>query len=209
VKPNPRPDIPEKQWNVLCAYLERPVKRGQRDRFYLKHYILILGNSGLRTGEARSLTWRDVSSTKTLTGERRIVLAVRGKTGAREVVCNAGVESWIASLEAYRREELGSEVPAYEHLFCHPDGKPIASFKRSFRETLDKAGVLYGPDGSTRVPYSLRHTYATMRLSEGVSVFQLAANMGTSVEMIELFYGKKRVRDPKVATELTKIGFTE
>jgi hypothetical protein len=38
-----------------------------------------------------------------------------------------------------------------------------------------------------------------MRISEGVSVFQLAANMGTSVEMIESFYGKKRMRDPKMA----------
>jgi hypothetical protein len=28
--------------------------------------------------------------------------------------------------------------------------------------------------------------------------------MGTSVEMIENFYGKKRVRDPKMATEITK-----
>ena len=37
-----------------------------------------------------------------------------------------------------------------------------------------------------------------------VSVFQLAANMGTSVEMIESFYGKKRMRDPKMATEVTK-----
>ena len=36
-------------------------------------------------------------------------------------------------------------------------------------------------------------------------MFQLAANMGTSVEMIEDFYGKKRVRDPKMATELTKV----
>jgi len=35
-------------------------------------------------------------------------------------------------------------------------------------------------------------------------VFQLAANMGTSVEMIESFYGKKRMRDPKMATEATK-----
>jgi integrase len=102
-------------------------------------------------------------------------------------------------------------VPADEHLFRHPSGKSIVSFKRSFREALDKAGVLYGPDGNTRVPYSLRHTYATMRLAEGVSVFQLAANMGTSVEMIELFYRKKRVRDPKIATELTKpaAGFIE
>ena len=45
--------------------------------------------------------------------------------------------------------------------------------------------------------------YATMRFSEGV-VFQLAANMGTLVEMIENFYGKKRMRDPKMATEVTK-----
>jgi hypothetical protein len=43
-----------------------------------------------------------------------------------------------------------------------------------------------------------------MRISEGVSLFQLAANMGTSVEMIESFYGKKRMRDPKMATEVTK-----
>lgn len=59
--------------------------------------------------------------------------------------------------------------------------------------------------GNEQTPYLLRHTYATMRLSEGVSVFQLAANMGTSVEMLETFYGKKRVRDPKMATEITKV----
>ena len=61
-----------------------------------------------------------------------------------------------------------------------------------------------GPMERNASPYSLRHTYATMRISEGVSVFQLAANMGTSVEMIESFYGKKRMRDPKMATEVTK-----
>lgn len=43
-----------------------------------------------------------------------------------------------------------------------------------------------------------------MRISEGVSVFQLAANMGTSVGMIENIYGKKRMRDPKLAIEVTK-----
>jgi hypothetical protein len=48
------------------------------------------------------------------------------------------------------------------------------------------------------------HTYATMRIFEGVSIFQIAANMGTSVEMLEDFYGKKRMRDPKMATEVTK-----
>jgi site-specific recombinase XerD len=60
------------------------------------------------------------------------------------------------------------------------------------------------PTARSESPYSLRHAYATMRISEGVSVFQLAANMGTSVEMLEDFYGKKRMRDPKMAIEVTK-----
>jgi hypothetical protein len=81
--------------------------------------MLILGNSGLRTGEARKLTWRDVSSTKALTGERRLVFTVRGKTGEREVVCNAGVETWVAELEAYRRAEADGKVSPSEAIFCH------------------------------------------------------------------------------------------
>ena len=86
----------------------------------------------------------------------------------------------------------------------HPNGRPIGSFKKGFERALNEAGVLRVSDGKKRVPYSLRHTYATMGIFEGVSVFQLAASMGTSVEMIESFYGKKRMRDPKMATEVTK-----
>jgi integrase len=204
VKPNPRPDIPEAEWQVLCEYLDLPAKNKKRDRLYLRSYILILGNSGLRTGEARRLTWRDVSSPKTLTGERRLVFTVRGKTGEREVVCNVGVETWMLELGQHRETETGEPVSPSETIFCRRDGSPIQSFKKSFEHALKKAGVLCGSDGKKRTPYSLRHTYATMRLSEGVSVFQLAANMGTSVEMLDDFYGKKRVRDPKMATELTK-----
>lgn len=36
--------------------------------------------------------------------------------------------------------------------------------------------------------YSLRHFYAQMRLNEEVSVYDLASQMGTSVEMISRFY---------------------
>jgi integrase len=60
VKPNPRPDIPEAEWRTLCQFLDQPTTNKKRDRRYLRYYVLILGNSGLRTGEARRLTWRDV-----------------------------------------------------------------------------------------------------------------------------------------------------
>jgi integrase len=134
----------------------------------------------------------------------RMVLTVRGKTGEREVVCNEGVDRIVDELKAYRTNELGLQPPADEFIFAHPNGALIGSFKKGFERALKEAGVLHGSDGKKRVPYSLRHTYATMRISEGVNVFQLAANMGTSVEMIDDFYGKKRVRDPKMATEITK-----
>ena len=149
------------------------------------------------------MRWRDISSTKTLSGQKRLIFTVRGKTGEREVVCNETVERYVEQLRSFRSEEAKT-LNLEEPIFCHPNGRPIGSFKKGFEQVLNEAEVLRGSDGKKRVPYSLRHTYATMRISEGVSVFQLAANMGTSVEMIESFYGKKRMRDPKMATEVTK-----
>ena len=206
---NARPDIPEREWHRLTRFLPQYVdrvqdKRRQRERFYLALYILILGNTGIRVGEARRLRWRDVSTTRTLTDEVRAILSVRGKTGEREVVCNRGVERYLDELRSYRTEELGYPPPDQEYVFCHPSGGPVGSFKGGFQRVLREAGVLFASDGKKRVPYSLRHTYATMRIAEGVNVFQLAANMGTSVEMLEDFYGKKRMRDPKMATEVTR-----
>jgi len=43
--------------------------------------------------------------------------------------------------------------------------------------------------GTDRVAYSFRHTYATFRLMEGVDVYFLARQIGTSVSMIEQHYG--------------------
>lgn len=206
---NARPDIPEAEWQRLVRFLPGYVdlaqdKRRRRERFYLVLYILIMGNTGIRIGEARKLRWRDVSNTRTLTDEVRSILSVRGKTGEREVVCNKGVESCLDELRSFRSQELGNPPPDQEHVFCHASGAAVGSFKGGFQRALKEAGILFASDGKKRVPYSLRHTYATMRLAEGVSVFQLAANMGTSVEMLEDFYGKKRMRDPRMATELTK-----
>ena len=72
---------------------------------------------------------------------------------------------------------------------------------------MKESGLLWDKDGNKRVPYSLRHTYVTMRLSEGVNIYQLSNNIGSSVEMIESFYGKKRVKDPQNVSEITKTSF--
>ena len=48
-----------------------------------------------------------------------------------------------------------------------------------------------------------------MRLMEGVSIYQLSSNVGTSIEMIENYYGHLRNRDLNVVSEITKISFTD
>jgi integrase len=40
-----------------------------------------------------------------------------------------------------------------------------------------------------RSPYALRHSYATFAIAAGVSLFELARFMGTSVEQIDRTYG--------------------
>jgi integrase len=212
---NPRPDFNGSEWRQLYSFMRNHVKEVKkhkahyRDRFYLQHYVLILANSGIRTGEARKLKWCDVGNTKTLSGETRMVLLVNGKTGSREVVCNETVGRYLMRLYEFRKNELHDKPSQDEYVFAHSNGDPIKSFKRSFETLLEKSGLMYNSKGQKRVIYSLRHTYATMRLQEGVSIFQLAANMGTSVEMIEGYYGKKRTTTAKAATEITKMGLRD
>ena len=52
-----------------------------------------------------------------------------------------------------------------------------------------ESNLLISASGSRRSTYCFRHTYATFRLMEGIDVYFLAKQMGTSVKMIEDYYG--------------------
>src|SRR5262249_49088562 len=54
---------------------------------------------------------------------------------------------------------------------------------RDWYPALEAAGI------DKRGPYHLRHTFATEALAGGVSIFELARLMGTSVKMIDKTYG--------------------
>jgi integrase len=53
-----------------------------------------------------------------------------------------------------------------------------------------EAGLFKDATGKNRTLYSLRHTYATFALAEGVDIHTLARQMGTSTLMIERHYSK-------------------
>ena len=72
----------------------------------------------------------------------------------------------------------------YTFVFCHQDGTLIGFMRQAFDSMLDDLN-LKNSMGKSRTLYSLRHMYAAFILSEEVSPFLLARQMGTSVEMLE------------------------
>jgi integrase len=70
------------------------------------------------------------------------------------------------------------------------NGKHCVSLYLSvIRDFLVESELLTGSSGSDRNAYCFRHTYATFRLMEGIDVYFLAKQMGTSVQMIAKHYG--------------------
>ena len=209
-----RPHFNSNDWRKLVRHLREFVKvtnkKVLRDRSMLVNYVLILGNTGIRAGEARGLKWKDVREERGEgDGDIVIVLTVRGKTGQREVVArNADVKKYLKRLLDLRINELtkanGKKTgpDADSLVFCHPDGIEVKSFKKSFNSLLKSAGLERDSFGNKRTVYSLRHTYATFRLHEGVNHYALAQNMGTSVAMLEQHYG--HTTNISAAEELTK-----
>ena len=198
-----RPHFNEKEWRKITRYLREFVKvdnkKTLRERTMLVNYVLILSNTGIRVGEARSLKWRDIREV-----DGNVILTVNGKTGIREVVSRTNeVRDYLSEIYELRLKEVGEdEVTPDSMVFCHPDGSDVGSFKKSFQSLLKGCGVEKDSFGRHRTIYSLRHTYATFRLHEGVNHYVLSRNMGTSVKMLEDYYG--HTSNIMMSDELTK-----
>ena len=198
-----RPHFDEREWRKIVRHIREFVKitnkKTLRERTMLVNYVLILSNTGIRVGEARTLKWRDVREV-----DGNVILTVIGKTGIREVVSRTpDVKDYFRRIHDLRTEELSGQTLSSDCLvFCHPDGSEVGSFKKSFQSLLKGCGVEKDSFGRSRTIYSLRHTYATFRLHEEVNHYVLSRNMGTSVKMLEDYYG--HTSNITMSDELTK-----
>lgn len=130
--------------------------------------------TGLRPSEWAQVERRDVDRT-------RRILTVRGtktKRSFREVPLTAGALRALDSLVA----RLDSP-----YVFAGPKRGPfdVHNFRRrEWNTAVDSSGV----EKPARL-YDLRSTFASNALANGITVYELARIMGTSVAMIEAHYG--------------------
>jgi len=149
------------------------------------NFMLVMANTGMRPSEARNLRWRDVTGHTDRQGREFASLSVSGKSKARELVAAHSVLAYLKRIRA-----LSKATRPEDPVFTSADG---TSAKRLYagliQDLFKESGLLLGPSGKPRSTYCFRHTYATFRLAEGIDVYFLAKQMGTSVQMIEDHYG--------------------
>lgn len=212
-----REEFTAQEYRKLHTFARTWIEKSRNDdtrwtRTIAYNFILIMTNTGMRPSEARNLLWRDVSIRQDKQGRRFVVLNVRGKGKFRSLVAAANVAGYLD-----RVRELSNPKDDNQPVFTTNAGwefdekakrdgdkealKSARASKRTqgasartlyynvIERLLLESGLMLSSTGRRRSTYCFRHTYATFRLSEGVDVYFLSKQMGTSVKMIEDHYG--------------------
>lgn len=145
--------------------------------------LVLLGvETGLRTNELVALERRDIDRI-----DQAVIVSRRFSSGVLHSLPKTErrrrVPLTSRALEALAMIPPRVDVPL---LYSSPTGLHLDLDNwrlRRWYPALEAAGI------HKRGPYALRHTFATRALDAGMSLFQLARIMGTSLEMVDRHYG--------------------
>lgn len=159
----------------------------------LHDFIVFLAHTGVRIGEALGIRRKDV---KMWEGNKhhikdRCFIRVKGKTGLRECIGMFGAVRVVERIDKRRHPGLEDKLFPTHNV-------------RQFVALLNEADLRYNSEGNRRDFKSLRHTFIMFRLLEGVDIFLLAVDCGTSVKIISQHYGKHLTARMK-SDELVKL----
>jgi integrase len=159
------------------------------DRARLWAYVVVMTFSGMRVTEGKNLRWKDIAlwspDENVPLGQRDVEFYCCGKARKRHFAPHKDV------------------IPALDLLYDldkpRPDDRVFRpkSFRKSLSALLDECGLLRDDNDMFRGAGSFRHFYGTQQKLNGVDVYELAKLMGTSVQMIERFYGHIQSRQLK------------
>ena len=158
-------------------------------------YVEFLINTGVRHGtEALPVRWKHLQW-HYIKDKKYLKVWVSGKTGPRFLIAKHAFIETLTRLykwQGLKYETLDDLMNARldKLVFVTPDGYQPRDFRTLFVSLMKGSNLLKNEADQTRTLYSLRHTYATIALSEGVDIHTLARQMGTSITMLEKHYSK-------------------
>lgn len=181
--------------------------RWEGDVKELYDYVVFVANSGLRTGEAKNVSFRDVSFHKEVNdGEHREYLLIRNIRGKRGTGDCRTMDGAVAAFNRIvERRGIKDPKTSTEKLF-------LAYHRDMFNAVLEKTGLKWTGENPSRKRdlTVLRHTYISFRLLYGANAFDVANNCRTSVQMIQDHYARwLSPRLTKGLNVLKKKDFTE
>ncbi len=155
----------------------------------------ILAKTGLRIGELQALQWPDIEGA-VLAVNRTMGPVVDGKptTGSpkggrsRQVDLSPGARAILAAQHTHRAAaSLAAGQPLSPWVFANADGTPLdeRTLQWNLKRVLAAAGL-----PSHHTPHSLRHSYASILLSAGVSPEYVRRQLGhKSLDLTIRVYG--------------------
>ena len=168
------------QWKKLA---KKEKDKYQREMIY--NIVLFMANSGIRPNEVYKIKWSNLKD-HIQDGIHILYITIPAdtKTGTRTVVGLPEVYSCYKNIKEFSKYKADND-----YFFSNYDGSPMKNWSKTYIKFLKEIGLYIDNDNEPRPPYSLRHYYATQRLLDEVSIYDLAKNMGTSVKQIEQHYG--------------------
>jgi len=198
-KSKPRPAFSKTEYKSLTSFMTSWCKKGHMQRTkdmreLLRDYVLILANTGMRHGtEALELKWKDIQWI-TMDKERYLQFTVDGKTGKRDLIARHNTQDYLERLQlrndAIKKLSFDALIKKRvdDYVFKLRDGTTSKHLNGTFRHLMRDSGL--NKNGGNKTLYSLRHTYAHLAIiEENMDVYTLSKQMGTSVKMIEQYYG--------------------
>jgi integrase len=190
-----RPEI--KAWD--SAQVAAFLASSERNEEWLAPVWRLMAATGIRISEARGLRWADVHldpenrrgyieirQARTGTGKREALGEPKTDAGKRRVtILDGTVDALVRFRKAQESEARRLECAPFEYVVSEPYGTPIKyeTCARRFRASARAAGV---PEINL---HGLRHTSATLQLSQGIGVHNVAGRLGHSTPVTTLgFY---------------------
>lgn len=194
-----RPAFTQQEIDYLLEFMKTwEVEKGvfyPDNRKLCRCYVEFLVYTGIRHGtEALPIRWKHFQW-HYIKDKKYLRVWVSGKTGPRFLIAKHAAIEMLTRLyqwQGLKYQTLDDLLNARldRLVFMTPNKYQPRDFRTLFVCLMESSHLLKNEAGETRTLYSLRHTYATFALSEGLDIHTLARQMGTSIAMLEKHYSK-------------------